>query len=237
MNDMSATTTVKSDQINAADLLGGPITVTIDKVNIDLSAEQPVSMRLVGMEKVYRPCRIMRRVMVENWGADANTYVGHAMTLFCDPKVRFGKDQPGGTRISHMSHITGEKISTLMVSKGKFAPHLIRPLETLTPKPAAPAAMTAEQAIALSEGAANRGTAFFREWFNSPQGKDCRSATALNMATLKQFCTAADNAALAVADPFGLPPLADDDPHPTEAELAAAEQAAMDARSEPDPDA
>ena len=51
---------------------------------------------------------------------------------------------------------------------------------------------------------------------------------------------AAESDAISSSDddnPFGLPPLADDDPHPTEAELAAAEQAAMDARSEPDPDA
>ena len=128
MNDMAATTTVKSDQINAADLLGGPVTVTIERVNIDLNNDQPVSMRIVGMEKVYRPCKIMRRVMVENWGGDANQYVGRSLTLYCDPNVRFGKDQPGGTRISHMSHIDGEKIATLMVSRGKFAPHRIRPL-------------------------------------------------------------------------------------------------------------
>lgn len=226
MNSMLDTTTVKSDQINAADLLGGPITVTIDRVNIDLGQDQPVSMRLVGMDKVYRPCKIMRRAMVEMWGGDANAYIGRALTLYCDPNVRFGKDQPGGTRISHMSHIAGEKILSTMVSKGKFAPHRIKPLMPEA-KPAQPPASVAADAFTQDEAraAARRGTEAFKAWWAA--NPDKRPDATLIKGELQQFCAAADKAASEADNPFGLPPIT-----PTQAEIDAAMADAARAASE-----
>ena len=221
MNDMAATTTVKSDQVNAADLLGGSITVTIDRVNIDMNNDQPVSMRLVGMDKVYRPCKIMRRVMVENWGADASQYVGRSLTLYCDPNVRFGKDQPGGTRISHMSHIDADKVSTLMVSKGKFAPHRVKVLEAQKPAPSQAAVQADLNIQAEALAVAKNGAAAFKAWWSANPDKrlECKGI----MDTLKAACQAADKAM--EADPFGLPPITDT--RPTPEEMAAAEQAAL----------
>lgn len=223
MTDMAATTAVKSDQINAADLLGGPITVTVVQVRIDLSSDQPVSMQLRETPKVFRPCKIMRRAIMEMWGNDANAYVGRSMTLYCDLNVRFGKDQPGGTRISHMSNIDGEKIITTMVSKGKFAPHRIRVLQAAKPdpRPGPTAAPTAADAFTQDEArtAARRGTEAFRAWFKD--NADKRPEASQIMDELKGLCTAADNAM--AADPFGLPPVSD----PTPAQLAAAEAEAL----------
>ena len=46
MNDMTATIVAKSDQINAADLIGNPRTVTIREVRIKAGDDQPVTIML-----------------------------------------------------------------------------------------------------------------------------------------------------------------------------------------------
>ena len=64
MNDMSAVIIPKSDQINADDLISGPMTVTIEAVSISPGTEQPVSIKLRGIDRVYRPCKTMSRALV-----------------------------------------------------------------------------------------------------------------------------------------------------------------------------
>ena len=91
MNDMSSTIVAKSDQINAADLVGTARTITIREVKISPSDDQPVSVMIEGDQKAFRPCKGVRRLMVRVWGADASKYVGQSMTLFNDPKVTWAE--------------------------------------------------------------------------------------------------------------------------------------------------
>ena len=141
MNDMRAVIVPKSDQINADDLLGGPITIIITKVSIKPGTEQPVAISFEGDGgKPYKPCKSMARVMVHCWGPDANEYIGRSMTLFCDPTVRWGGMEIGGIRISHMSHIKGRQTMALTVTKGSKKPYTVnllesRPAVTNTPPP------------------------------------------------------------------------------------------------------
>src|SRR5690606_26574846 len=90
--DMTQFIAPKSDQLNADDLIAGPITIRISGVSANEgSPEQPISISFEGDDrKPYKPCKSMRRVMVHIWGADASKYVGRAMTLYRDPKVQFG---------------------------------------------------------------------------------------------------------------------------------------------------
>ena len=203
MDTMSDTTAVKSDQINAADLIGAPITVTITGVKIEKGIDQPVSMSLKETPKVYRPCKIMRRVIVEMWGDAVGPYIGRSLTLYCDPNVRFGKDQPGGTRISHMSHIADERVLTTMVSKGKFAPHRIKPLVTT----AAVVATAPPDPMTIASAEAAMGVDSFRAWFNTDEGKGCRKSGLLDIAALQAICRDAD--AARETDVFGLQPVAE----------------------------
>ena len=129
MNDMRAVIVPKSDQLNADDLLGGPITITITRVVIKPGTEQPVSMNYEGDNgKPYKPCKSMCRVMVSLWGPDANQYVGRSMTIFSDPKVLWGGMAVGGIRISHMSHIEGSSTMALTATKGSKKPFTVQPL-------------------------------------------------------------------------------------------------------------
>lgn len=135
--DMSAFIAPKSDQLNADDLIAGPMTVTITGVGANEgSPEQPISISFEGDDgKPFKPCKSMRRVMVHIWGANASNYVGRSMTLYRDPKVKFGGMQVGGIRISHMTDIPAEKMGdgkvqmALTESKAKRAPYTVLPLK------------------------------------------------------------------------------------------------------------
>lgn len=130
MNDMRAVIVPKSDQTNADDLLTGPLTITVTRVEIRPGTEQPVSISFDGDNgKPYRPCKSMARVLVSCWGADANKYVGRSMTLYRDPNVRWGGLEVGGIRISHMSDLEAPKTLALTVTKGNKKPFVVRPLE------------------------------------------------------------------------------------------------------------
>lgn len=135
MNDMTQVIIPKSDQWNADDFIGGPLTFKIEAVDINLNSEQPVSIRLEGEQRVWRPCKSMSRVLVQGWGPDASKYVGRSLTLYRDASVKWGGMEVGGIRISHMSHIDGEKLMMLTATKGQRKPHKVKPLVDNTPPP------------------------------------------------------------------------------------------------------
>lgn len=128
MNDMSAVIQPKSDQINADDFIPGPRTYQIEGVAISPGTEQPVQIKLVGEPRVWKPCKSMSRVLVAAWGPDAKVYAGRSLTLYRDPKVKWGGMEVGGIRISHMSHIERDMLLQLTATKGKRAPHVVKPL-------------------------------------------------------------------------------------------------------------
>ncbi len=128
MNDMSAVIQPKSDQVNADDFIPGPRTYTIEGVAISPGSEQPVQIKLSGEPRVWRPCKSMSRVMVAAWGPDAKVYVGRAVTLYRDPKVKWGGMEVGGIRVSHLSHIERDMMIQLTATKGKRAPHVVKPM-------------------------------------------------------------------------------------------------------------
>lgn len=129
MNDMTAVIVPKSDQINADDLISGTMTITITEVRIRAGEDQPVSMYFEGSNKAFRPCKSMSRALVQIWGPDAAKYIGRSLTLYRDPKVRFGKDEVGGIRISHASHIDERQVLQLTATRGQRKPHKIDPLK------------------------------------------------------------------------------------------------------------
>lgn len=142
--DITETTAPKSDQLNADDLIAGPVTVTVSQVTRG-NPEQPINVELVEYPgRPFRPSKSMRRVLLAGWGRDAATYSGHRLTLYRDPEVTFGREKVGGIRISHMSHIEAALDVPLTVRRGKRALFHVEPL------PAAPA-ITAEMIAAVSD--------------------------------------------------------------------------------------
>jgi hypothetical protein len=130
--DMTDSIVAKSDQINADDLIAGPITVTIQQVKKG-SPEQPFDFQLVETSgRVNRPSKTMRRVIVEAWGAKTSAYVGRRMTLYREPSITFGGQKVGGIRISHMSDIAGTVVLAAQVTKGKRETFTVQPLASST---------------------------------------------------------------------------------------------------------
>jgi hypothetical protein len=210
MMDMSAVITPKSDQINADDLIGGPMTITIRSVDIKGGQEQPVSISFDGSGKVFRPCKSMSRVLVAAWGADAKAYIGRSLTLYRDPKVKWGGMEIGGIRISHMSHLDRQMTLALTVTKGKRDPYVIKQLETQR-------AQVNETAIHQeAREAASYGTETFGKWWKAHP--DWREACRPILDELKATCDRADAA--------GVGPFAPD-ATPDPADLARAEAEAM----------
>ena len=127
ITDLRPTIVPKSDQLNAEQLLGGPMTVTITDVRIGSSAEQPISVHYEGENgRPYKPCKTMRKVLIFAWGPDGREWIGRSLTLYNDPQVKFGGDEVGGIRISHMSDIERDVQVSLTATRGKKALHTIK---------------------------------------------------------------------------------------------------------------
>jgi hypothetical protein len=121
----------RSDQINADDLVGGPITYTIREV-VKGKAEQPFDFLLVETDRAYRPSKTMRRVIVNAWGPEASAYAGRRLTLYREPSIMFGGQKVGGIRVSHMSHIDGPREVTVQTTRGKREKFVVQPLPELS---------------------------------------------------------------------------------------------------------
>ena len=120
-----------STQLNAEDCTAGPITVTIERVTQGPSPKQPVNVHLVGYDRVFRPCKTSRRVMIAVWETDdAAKWIGNRITLYTDPDVMYGGVKVGGLRISHASGITVPKTLILAYSRTKRQEITIQPLKT-----------------------------------------------------------------------------------------------------------
>lgn len=171
--DLTESIAPKSDQLNADDLISGPVTVTIREVGKG-SAEQPVDVHLVEFPgRAYRPSKSMRRVMVMAWGAEASAYAGRRLELFRNPEITFGRDKVGGIEISRLSHIDKPLTVALTATRGKrknftVQPLAVAPAPTITTNGAIPADVLASTQRAVAEGK----TAEYIAWLaenNAPQ--------------------------------------------------------------------
>lgn len=120
VRDLRDTIVPKSDQLNAEQLLSGPITVTVTDVRRGGGEEQPVVIHYEGEGgRPYKPCKSMRKVLVFAWGSDGSGWVGRSMTLYNRPDVKFGGEEVGGIRISHLSHIDKDIAISLTATRGR----------------------------------------------------------------------------------------------------------------------
>lgn len=134
MTDLSATIAPKSDQLNADDMIAGPMTIRITKVTEGASKEQPIKIFFENDDgKPYLPCKSMRRLLVQIWGKNGADYVGREMTLYRDPTVKFGGEAVGGIRISHMSNIDKPVTLALTVTRASRKPYTVEPLAPSKP--------------------------------------------------------------------------------------------------------
>jgi hypothetical protein len=134
MDDMTETILAKSDQINASDLVTGPLIVTITHVTIG-TVEQPRNFHLAEFpDRVYRPSKGMRAVIVKGWGKDSKQYAGRRLKLFRNPKVKWAGKEQGGIEIESMSDIDADFSIPVRTGRNESKMHKV----TLLPDAPAP---------------------------------------------------------------------------------------------------
>lgn len=130
VEDLRPTIAPKSDQLNADQLICGPMTITVRDVRVSTSDEQPVIVHYEGDNgRPFKPCKTMRKLLVAGWGANGNEWSGRSMTIYNDPAVKFGGSDVGGIRISHMSDIPRDIRVSLTSAKGKKALYEVKRME------------------------------------------------------------------------------------------------------------
>jgi hypothetical protein len=155
MVDISSTLVSNSTQLDNVDLMGGARVFTITGVTLNES-DQPLHIALAEYDRPWKPGVTMRRLLSEMWGAESDAWVGRRVRLYRDETVTFGKIKPGGTRISHASHIDKPVVVTLPTSKGKFGEFRVQPLTESEPTQGEP---TVEHVAACDD------PAVLREWW------------------------------------------------------------------------
>ncbi|QEA30413.1 hypothetical protein FGL91_18780 [Microbacterium sp. CBA3102] len=127
--DVSAAIVAKSDQLNAIDLVGRDVTVTIVDVKPG-PADQPVHIitDAYGPSRPWKPSKTALRDIVQVWGTEATVWVGRRLTLFNDPEVLWAGQPVGGIRIRAMSHIEKAFEAKHVITRGKTKKVMIQPL-------------------------------------------------------------------------------------------------------------
>lgn len=165
--DLTESIAPRSDQVNADDLIAGPITYTIREVRQG-AAEQPFDFMLVETDRAYRPSKTMRRLIVAAWGPDAKEYPGRRLTLYREPSIKFGGATVGGIRISAMSHISKRIEEKFQTTRGKRETFTVDPLPDAPAEPT-PAELAAQIASALHDATTE---AEVREWGNRAHARN-----------------------------------------------------------------
>lgn len=150
--DLTQALAPESDQLDFADLEGRPpqvfTIVSVSENGTELADQQPVNIRLEEFPRVWRPAKIMLRVLADNWGKNVKDWVGRQVELYGDPNVYFGKEKVGGTRISRISHIDREHTTRVNPRGGRGSTWTVKPLPTQQPAPTEP---TAEEVAACTD--------------------------------------------------------------------------------------
>ena len=198
VSDLRPTIVPKSDQLNAEQLLAGPMTITVTDVRIG-SAEQPVIVHYEGENgRPFKPCKTMRKVLLFAWGPDGREWIGRSMTLYNDTQVKFGGDEVGGIRISHMSDIDKRVQVSLTATRGKKALHTVEKLTSVKRAPSVEDIRRSLTIEALKDnfGAAYKATTDAELRATLKKAYDKRTAELMRPAkTLPMFIEDIDNAA------------------------------------------
>ena len=126
---------IKTDQLNADDLISSPITVTIEHVVKTGSIDQPIAIGISGGWKPWKPCLSMVRVMGYAWGSMKSGWIGKQVTLYRDPDVKNRVEVVGGIRIFAVSNIDAPLTVKLTVTRGQKKAYTVQPIVIAPPEP------------------------------------------------------------------------------------------------------
>jgi hypothetical protein len=117
MVKISGALQAKSDQLNALDLVGSPLTIIIERVEYYHGKEQPVEIFYHGNKLPWRPAKCMLRLLSSYWTDETENWVGKTVELYFEPSVLWAGKADGGIRVSGLSNI--EKSEQVRVKEGR----------------------------------------------------------------------------------------------------------------------
>ena len=135
MIDLTKHIQADSDCLVAADLVGGPLTILVERVTESgKNDKKKIDIFYANSEKPFRPCKSMLRILCELWKTtDATTFIGRGITLYREPDCMWKGEKTPGVRICGLSHI--EKAVTVVANerRGKMATYQIEPIRPWPP--------------------------------------------------------------------------------------------------------
>lgn len=218
-DDISSTLAAKSDQLNADDLIGGPIVVRIEDVTRG-DEDQPVVIRISGGHQPWKPSKTARRCLATCWGPHARTWIGRSVELYRDPEVMFGGVKVGGIRVKAASGIDKPVTVMLASTRGKKAAHRIDVLKAEQPKPRAvpqddappPGVDDFRQSVRLALREIGADMAGFLEFVEAKAGKSPGPPDTWNLKTAQYLAGKVRGEWAADLRTYLAPPVQDDNP-------------------------
>jgi len=133
MPNVSHAIIAKSDQLNYDDIRSGEKIIEITTVNVT-AGDQPVSIHYKNdLNKPYKPCKGMLRLLCEAWGEESENWHGKTIKLYGEGSVKWAGAEIGGIRIRGLSHIDKNGLSSYVaITRGKRRKVTI---EYVEPKP------------------------------------------------------------------------------------------------------
>jgi hypothetical protein len=127
--DVSHTIIAKSDQLNALDLPPAEMIVKITDVVVSKDQDQPLELHLKGHAgRPYKPCKSMRRILINAWGQYAEKWIGQSMALYCDPEVKWAGKAYGGIRIAKLTGIERTVSAPIALNRSMRELYTVDPL-------------------------------------------------------------------------------------------------------------
>jgi hypothetical protein len=181
ITSIAAFVAAKSDQINADDLIAGPVVVQLGRARRyqDDKGEERIEFATVG-GKIWRPCKTMVRLLGSAWGDDPRPYVGRWVRLYRDPTVGYGGVETGGVRVSALSHLDRPFKIALTEKRGKKKMYTIDPLRPPTEK--APTAAPSLSDVLSGAGLTVQDLDAWRAGQNKPPAADLNDAQRAQLA-------------------------------------------------------
>lgn len=187
MIDMTKAIVIKTDQLNADDLISGPRTIKVRDIKLKDSGEQRAHIFFDGDNgKPYKPNTSMLKILCAIWGKNGTQWIGRSMTLFNDKTVKWAGQAVGGIRISHMSHIEAKQTHVIAVSRGVKKPYTVLPLQSEPQQ-----SQSGEHALSDAKAAARLGKDAFTNWWQT--NKHLRDSVRPHLSELEAMSASADN--------------------------------------------
>lgn len=131
MTDITFAMEAKSDQLNAADIIGADRVIRIRDVIVK-KTDQPITIYFDDdNNRPWKPCKGMIRIIAECWGVKSEEWIGKSIKIFRNPDVIYGGEKVGGIQIRAIEGLEKPTAFTVALNRKKRIKLTISPLSVI----------------------------------------------------------------------------------------------------------